>query len=434
MISAGRRVLLVAGACLTGSAGAATIGYDMNAGVGRTDNIARVADDEQDATITSVGLQLAVLEDTRRFDADLVGDFTWMDYSGDVFSSELIGNANGRLAIDLFPERLRWTVQDNFGQTRRDLFSVPTPLNRENVNYFATGPDLQFRLGGATTLLLGGRYVRVDFEESPGDSRRTSGWLGAEREMSGTARLSLNVSAEHVKSLSDVAIPSYDRAAAYVGYALEGARTSFSFNVGGNRVKGGDLDDSGALARLELGRAAGQRSRLTLRLGHELTDSGSLMGQQADGELPMPGSGTDALIQAAQPYTRNYAELGWVITGRRTSVGVSGGWSDEDYAGSDNTDRQRLTAGLNVSRVLTSRIQARAALVYNTDDYEITAADNHDLSYNLALSVSLGRRLQAEISGERFTFASDLPSSDISETRYWLRLRFGEGIARALSP
>jgi hypothetical protein len=434
MRSAARIALLLAGACAAHAAAAATIDFDVNAAVGRTDNIARVPDGEQDATIRSVGLQLAVLHDARRLDADVVGDFTWMDYSGDVFSSELTGSGAGRLSLDFVPERLRWVVEDSFGQTRRDLFSVPTPLNRENVNYFATGPDLQFRLGASTSLLLGGRYARVDFEDSPADSQRMGGWLGAERTLSGAARLSLNTSVERIEPRNEVLVPSYDRTAAFLGYAVSGARTSISVNLGANRVRGGGLDESGALAQIEVGRDAGRRSRMTLRIGHELTDSGSVMGQQSSGELPMPGGGTDAMVQAAQPFTHNYAELSLLLNGRRTSVGFSGGWFDEDYVGGNAADRQRWALGANLSRVLTSRARVSAGLVYNASNFEAASTDNDDLSYNLALSVNLGRRLGIEVSGERYAFSSDLPSSDLDETRYWLRLRFGGGVDRTLSP
>jgi hypothetical protein len=327
--SPARLAALLVGAFMTIKAAAATVEMEANAGFGRSDNLARTPQDEQDATLKSVGLDFSLLHATRRIDADLVGDLRLIDYSGNLYSSELTGSAAGRLSLGLVDESLRWIVEDSFGQTRRDVFSVPTPENREDVNFFSTGPDVRLRLGDAMSLLLGARYSRVDYESSPADAERTGGWIATERELANSARFGIHVTHERVDPRGGSATPTYDRSTAYLRYELAGSRTSVAIDIGANRVHGNELDEAGALLRMELARAVGRYSRVTFRAGEELTDSGSTLRPPAGGQLPPPSPGTDSLLQSVDPFTARYVELGWAITGRRTALALTAGWSRE---------------------------------------------------------------------------------------------------------
>ena len=51
-------------------------------------------------------------------------------------------------------------MQDSFGQAITDPFSPVTPETRENVNYFTTGPSLEFLLGGQQARAV--RHVLAD--------------------------------------------------------------------------------------------------------------------------------------------------------------------------------------------------------------------------------------------------------------------------------
>jgi hypothetical protein len=413
---------------------AATLEWEANAGVARSDNINRAVEDEQDAIITSVGLRFAVLQQTRRLNADVVGDVALLDYSSGDRSTQFSGNAAGRLSLGLIVDHLNWVIQDSFGQTRRDLFTVPSPVNIELVNSFSTGPDLRFAFGDSTSLLLGGRYTQVDYEYSPADSGRFGGWLGLERELSGGARVSLNASTEEVEARGEAKtlMPSYDRSAAYLRYELAGARTSVALDAGADRISNNGLHDSGSLLRAELTRSVGALLKFSLRAGYELTDSGAVFGRQSTlGPLPMPTPGTaETLSQTPQPYTNKYVELGWSINGRRTSLGLSGGWFDEQYVSTGTADRQRWTTGVRGERQIGAHTRMHVGVLYNSSDFEGAGGNNHDLNYSAGLSWVLGR-LGVELAGERYTYASNLQVRDAKETRLWLRLGYGVRVTRS---
>jgi hypothetical protein len=418
-------LLIAAGAVLGPVASAVTLEASGDIGIGRTDNISRSATDERSETIRSVGAQFTVLEQTRRLDADVTGDLAWMDYANDTYSDELIGSASGRVRLGLIGDHLDWVIEDRFGQVREDLFSAASPENRENVNNFSTGPDLRLSLGRVTSLLASARYTRVNYERSQADSERFGGTLAAERMLSSSARASLNVSAERIEPQDSGIDAQYKRTAAYARYALTGRRTSASFDVGANRVRGGGVGGTGLLVRLDIGRQIGTYSRLQFNVGQEYTDSGSELGLRA-GQPVTPQPGSDVVVQSSQPYTSRFARLGWDITGRRTTIGLSGGWTEQDREGGESTlNQQEVTVGLRATRQLGARTDIRAGVQYEMHDYEQAGLDNDDLAYSLALTWNFARRAGLTLEGEHSRFGSDLlPTA--SETRYWLRLRYGE--------
>lgn len=412
-----------------GSVEAATVQVAADAGIGRTDNVTRVPDGERSATIRSAGVRFSVLQDNRRTNVDVLGDLSWLDYAGNVHPSELVGSAAGRLRLNLVEDHLNWVFEDSFGQVRQDLFSVPGPDNRENINYFSTGPNLRFSIGAATNLLLGGRYVLVDYEESPGDSRRASGSLGVERVLPRGSTLSFNASKERIEARGASFAPDYDREAAYLRYALTGRRSSVALSAGANRVDGSGGNDSGTLLRLELRRDVGRLSVLNLRAGRELTDSGATFALDEGGQLPSPGSGIGTSLQTSQPYTGTYVEAGWRVVGRRTSIGLDGGWNDQNYDGAGALDIVRKTLGLDVTRSLGTRTTAAASVRLARNQYAGSLADNDEISYSANLSWAAGRRLSLELAGEHFAYSTELAPT-VHETRYWMRARYGHRIER----
>lgn len=425
------QLLLCAGcAMLPFGAQAVELNLEASAGLGYSDNIGRVATDQRDATIRSVGIRFSALQDSRRLHTSLVGDLSLQDYAGSAYGSEIVGSASGSVRLDLIEERLSWTVEDGFGQTRRDLFTVPSPDNRENINHFSTGPDLLLNFNSFLRARLGARYTSVNYEYSPADSERIGGWLELERQLSGSGHLSLNVSHEGVSPVDEATASSYDRGAAWLRYSIDGNRSSLAFDLGANRVSGRGAESSGLLARLDVARSIGAYSRITLRAGTEFTDSGADFGRRS--ALDAPVLETESLVQAAQPYNNRFLEGGWTAAGRRTSIGISVGWADERYEQDAALDRERLFASMMASRQIGTRTNATVGILYNKSNFDHAAAiDNDDLTYRAAVARRISRRFDVELAAEHLEFSSSLANSESDETRYWLRVRFSDRRAGA---
>src|SRR5688572_10032717 len=145
------------------------------AGVGYSDNIGRVPSNETDETIGTVGLELDWSERTRRIRGDATVDLSYYEYMDDTFDSEVLGTANGTLALAIVPETFQWVFQDSFGQAQSDPFAPASPTTREDLNYFSTGPDLTVRFGSTGFGRVFGRWSQTSYERSPLDAERTSG-------------------------------------------------------------------------------------------------------------------------------------------------------------------------------------------------------------------------------------------------------------------
>lgn len=413
-------------------ANGAALDYEFAAGVGHTDNMARTSQNGADETLKSAGVRFSLEQDSRRVEGDLLGDLQLTDYSS-AYSTDLTGNLTGRLGFALVEDRLKWDVEDNFGQVQRDLFAVPTPQNRENVNYFSTGPQLFLPMGRATSLLLAGRYTRIDFEDSPGSSSQVGGWVAVQRRLPHSGILGLNFQGEQIRQDDDGIFPTYERLQAFLRYELNGARSTVLVDIGANRLDLSDGRETGALLRLEMARNVGRFSRILLGAGQEFTDAGSSL-QPGRAQLALPETTTDFQLQTQQPYTSRYATLGWELAGRYTRIMLNSRWEDEEYVGGEAVDVRRRSVDLFASRDLGPHTAISMAARFSTSDFATQVGSNDESSYILALSRAFGRRLGMELSAERYDFDFDTAGANAGETRFWLRLTYGDTLGRSRSP
>lgn len=418
---------LLAVAPALGAAPVAEFGTDI--GVGRTDNITRVSTNKRSETISNVGAQFSVLQETQRLSADITGNLAWFDYANNTYDSELVGSVAAATRLRMLEDRLTWSIDDNFGQTRRDLFSVDTPANRQDVNYFSTGPGLRLGLGSATYLVAQARYALVDYSKSPSDSRRESGSLAVEHDLSQGSRVGLEVNNEHVAPRGSAAFASYDRSEAYLQYGLRGARTVASVAVGASRLDQVAGRDTGLLLRAEVSRKV-SLSNFSIRIGREITDPGDSQRLRSGAQLPAATLNTQSLSPTATPYVNEYAQFDWRITGHRTSLGFGADLANENYLGSALQDRRRSGFHASATREIASRLRADAGLRFSKYDFRHTAGDNSEKAADLGLSWQFGRKAALELAGNYSKYTSDSVAPDSSEMRYWLKLRFGDRITR----
>lgn len=337
------------------AAGVAHADLDLSVGVGAgySDNIARTATNERDEKIGTAKLDLTWREQTRRIDGDAHVDLSYYDYLDNTFSSEVVGTADGRLSLQLVPEYMTWLFQDSFGQAQSDPFVPVTPANRENLNYFTTGPDFFLRLGSAAQARLFGRYSRTDYERSPLDADRKSGGVGLMRS-GGRGELSLNAVTETTDFKQNVN-PDYDRDNVFVRYRLVGARTELISELGYTWIQrdGSDKKDGGALVNIEVQRDISASSTLRLRLGQQLTDSGeALRGALEGGGAPGAGGSGPDITATADPFQNRQAGLEWRFARNRTSFVLGSAWYKDEYETQTQLDRRRIVYSAEFTRQL----------------------------------------------------------------------------------
>lgn len=429
----GRKSLwLSAAALLTMSVGtsAADFAFETTAGIGQSDNVGRLADNEQEETIANLGLLFSVDEHTRRLDADVVGNLGYYDYLDDTFDSELLGNMAANLRVGLVEERVYWLVADNFGQVLIDPFTPATPANRENINYFSTGPRAQFTLGGAMLLTAGARYSKTSYEDSPFDSTGLLAELGVGRALSSSSELTLNARAMQVEYDESALNGDYDQNELFLRYDATGSRTRLTLDAGHSQI---DQDaasgsESELLLRLQVARRLSSRSMATLNAGQEYSGSGSTFAAQQSGS-PI-GLESASGRQTIDPFTSRYAGLGWDYTAGRMGALVSVSWRDEQYELNPLLDQTITVFGVGMHREMSPQLRLSLDANLRSGSFELPGGDYDDLGVRAALDWRMTRRVALRLSYEHANRDSDLAAANYTENRIWLSIGYGRGAPR----
>lgn len=411
-------------------ASAAEFDYEANLGMGHSDNIRRAPTNEEDEDIASAGLRFSFDQRSRRLQADAVGDLAYAEYLGNTYDSEVLGNFTGNARFAFVPERIEWVVTDNFGQVLSDPFLPVTPDNRQNINYFTTGPDLTLLFGSQTRLRLGGRYSLTTYEDDPFDSDSVSGQLALIRQLSSASSVSLNARYQQV-SYDETALNSdYDQSDAFVRYDVTGARTHLAIDAGYSIMERDAAADSedGLLLRLDMARRLSSSSTATLQAGREFSNAGSAFSTSQNsgiiGQQPTPG------IQTAQPFTNDFATLGYNFDRNRTGFSLSASWADRAYDDGGTLDQTLTTFGAQFSRELSQRTSLTLNGSYSLGEFEVPDSDYEDLNAGVSFGWRLSQRVTLTATYGYFDRSSDRPDGEYTENRYWLSIGYGRGMPR----
>jgi hypothetical protein len=396
--------------------------YGIDAGIGESDNVTLAPTDRISQTMAIADVDFDLKERSRRLDADAKGDFSYLDYLQGAYANELIGRFDGVAAVALFPGRLNWTFQDSFGQAQIDPFTPVTPTNRENINYFSTGPDLALQFGPVWFFNAGGRYIRTTYQTSPFDSTRFEASAAPGTELSAGSSVSLYGSFE--RAVFDTTVvdgvlvnTNFNRSRVFGDYEAHGARTDLSVNLGATRVDEGAESITGPLAKLKISRKLSAASKLTFSAGRDLTDASTGFSNLQSGAIGTVGTAPAA--GSLSNYTVTYASLNWDYTRNRTTVALSGGWEKDTYEGQPQLDLQRADAEFRLERRLSRAFTAQlVGSLYRTEYPHADAGvgyDETDGRVGGALAFSTGKGLEVRL---RYEHTSRIASGIGSGTGY----------------
>lgn len=412
-IIAGLTMVLFAGRAV-----GAELEYGVSAGIGTSDNIARVPVNEESEDILTAGLELRLVRQSARLDADLNIDLDYFDYQDDTYDSEVTGRASADVMFRFVPERFEWILQDSFGQLEQDPFSASTPATRENVNFLTTGPDFTVRLGSVGNLTVSGRYSATQYEESPFDDERLLGGLSLEREFSERSRLSLNATSERVEFDDATTGSDYDRQSAFLRYDVDGARTRIGIEAGYTEIH--DLGDtsSSPLVELDIERDISPRSTVTLLAGIRSSDAATSLRTGLGSGAPV---GAADPVSTTDPFETRHATLGWNFTTPRTTLRVAVGGEEDEYETQSLLDRERRHASLYAQRRISPRIELSALAALYETDFNATSQEDDETHFGIYLSWNVSGRLFIDLEAEKFDRESSNPLTEFDETRAFLR-------------
>ncbi len=380
-----------------------------------SDNIGRVALDEEEGTIGRAGVEIGYEQRSRRIETDIDLNAAYEHYFDDTYDDDVIGGVDASLNLGIVPERLLWVFQENFGQITSDPFAASTPENREDINYFTTGPDLLLSFGSATSLRLSGRYSDVNYEFQNVDNQQYGASLSLARRLSGTATLSFNVEGTRFEFDDPVANDDYDRYQAFVRYDVEGSRTRLTVDAGYTSLDIDEETSDGLLARLSLVRQLSPASALTVTAGTQFSDAGDMFRSGQDNlGVSLDSS---SIVGTSDPFESNFGSLAYDFNRNRTAFGFSATYSKEQYETATTLDRDLTTYAAYFSRQLSRAVSARVFLQLEQEEFDVSGFEDEELGGGAYLDWRLGRTLSLRLQYDRFDRDSTDPTTEYTENR-----------------
>lgn len=422
----GRPLVIAAAWLCAGIAQAQGIDLGLTIGAYHSDNIRRESVNEESQTVGELGLRLGVARDTGRLNANIDANLAYRDYFDNAYDADLQGGFNGTVVYWFLPERLSWTLQDNYTRALIDPRNVDTPGNQQNVNYFTTGPDLRLPIGERTAVLIGGRWSDVYYEDTTAGNNRLLGTLGIERRLGERSTLSLHGTAERVEFDDRAGSSDYDRQSGYLEYAAQGARTTLSVRGGMSMLHDFGDTTEGPLVALTLERRLSARTTLRLDVGTELTDSADAMRRdQGFGPIEVGG---DRPIATAGQYQSDYAALGWSLEGVRTTFDLTADFRSEDYERGDAFNRDSTGATATMVRRLGARLSWRLFGGWTTQDFDASDVEFDEWRAGTGFDWLFSETVGITFVGERFEGSGDtvlgVDQRDYTENRFTVRLTY----------
>jgi putative beta-barrel porin BBP2 len=387
----------------------------LQTGVSWSDNIGRAPDAEEEGSLGEAGLRLTYAGRGRRVQADLDTNVAYQHYFDDTFDDDVLGGVDGTVLADLVPERLRWFVQENFGQITSNAFAADTPENRENISYFTTGPDFTVRLGHAFSVALSGRYSDTAYETSALDSERYTGSLSLIRQLAASGSLSLNASQERVEFDNTALNTEYDRSQVFARYSHDGPRTGLGLDLGYTEIQTDARTSQGLLARLSLSRRVSASSTITVGAGTQFSDAGDLF-RATQGQQGVRLSG-ESVLATSDPFESRFASAGWNFSRNRTTLGLSAQYGEEIYENVSSNDRTVTTWGTYFTRQLSRYAQLRVYGRLEDEQFDTLTFDDQELQLGAALSWTLGSTLQLRLQYDHFDRDSTAVTTEYTENR-----------------
>jgi Putative beta-barrel porin 2 len=365
--------------------------FGISQGFGETDNVLLTSADKQSQTLSSTEVNFGYLRTGSALTANVAGDFDYLDYLQGAFGGQLTGRFDGQGAASFWDDRLKWTLEDDYGESQLDPFTPLIPTNLEHTNLLLTGPDLTLRPADQTVVRLGGHYELATYQTSPLNGWRSLENASIEEYLSANSLVSLNADAMQLHFDNTLINPDYDNNRYFASYSATGVRTKVAVSLGVNQVN--DLGGwySSPYAALDARRQLTPDMSLTLSAGRQLTDAADAFGLLRAGAAG--GIAIAPVAATMDPYLSNFVSGGWRFETPRTSLAVTASYERDTYNIDDLLDVTRATAQLSIVRHLNSVLTLDASGSYMRTDYFNADFQENDYLAGADFSWQAGRNL-----------------------------------------
>lgn len=338
----------------------------ISQGVGEVDNV-NLTPDGKSQTLSMTGLDFGFQRGGENFNAKGLGDLQYLEYLQGADPGHLFGNVNGEADASMFDHRLRFTVQDNYGDQQLNALNPVMPGNLEHVNVFNAGPDLTLMPFTDLVLKLGGNYERDSYQISPFDGYKITETFSVTHLLSPVSNIGVDAELEQRRFDNTIVNVDYDRSQFYLKYQLAGARTQVQLAAGEGQVNDGPDWTHTGVGELSLQHSISSMIKVSLDAGRNLTDATNNFSALQPGAAG--GIVIGPVAQSAGSYVTNYASGGVEVLGARTTIGLTARWERDVFAADPFFNASHGDYQLSLARRLTPMVTGRVYVVADRWSY-----------------------------------------------------------------
>ncbi len=345
---------------LCGNADAVQLEYTVGVGIEHNDNLNLSENDPVGDTIIEPTFAFTANQSGSTFQGAANGIVQYRDFTEGHFSNDWRGQLNGQLNWSAIPERLNLGIEDYLGIQPINDLQPDTPGNQQQINVFAIGPTLNFRLGPTVRGQAELRYINSYADETEEfNSDRASAALRAIKDLSATSTIAANLVDERVDFRDSDLNPNYSRYSAYGRYTRKWTKIDLTTDLGYSWLKYSsnplDIQDRNALlARGTLDWHVSDRSTITVDVAHQLSDAASnlLIGSAIGAETgnPIPAQiATGSATTTSAAFLENRIDFGYAYRGARGAFSIAPYYRKLDYGALSSADNIGDGAAINQS-------------------------------------------------------------------------------------
>jgi len=306
--------------------------FDLVAGLTYTDNALLVPRDATSTGIGTVGVDTDYRHRGPKLDVQARGNVYWQEYLDDAFPDSVFGRFDGSATWGQSRDLFQWTVRNTLDEGMANPLAAPTPDEIEIINYFTTGPTLNFNFNANERLGFYGLYSRTSFQKSPFDYRTYTWGSVFEHRLTPFSSVSLQFNSAQTRFDRPDLAPDYADRTAQIIYSTAVARTEVQVSAGYTIEDYGGPSSGGRVLDLELSRRVSPSSSVYLRAHDGFTTIGGLI-RSGFGTSVSTETNIGAVPRTArpEPLQHRLGTLGWTFNGDRTSLSVVGSYARQLY-------------------------------------------------------------------------------------------------------
>lgn len=410
---------VVAACCMAAPAAATEWGASAGGGLAYSDNFTRTPDG-QSISVALADVSAQFLDIGRTYDVDMEAALIFRDYFDSAYQSDTLPQFRGEANWAPIPERLAWTVRENFGQVALTPADSLQPSDRQDVSIFSTGPAISLPMGRRWNFQLAGLFSDVYYENDDFDNNRLTGTMTVEREISRNQNAYIRGFTGRTE-FKDEQFGGYDIHGLFLGYNGQGTRTGVTAEVGTEELHDrGEVNDA-VYVSLDIDRRLSQRVNASLRYISRYAGAAEIFSLDQDLE-PQLG-GTTNIQVSGDPIAQDRAsfEVNW--EGLRSSAGFMTMWSTENSDSTALPDREIYGLSVRAGRRLSSSTRIGANAYFLREERRgVVDESQDDYAMSLEFEWRIGEKTSLLTQIERYSRTNS--PGDYDENRIVVLLRY----------